>query len=85
YICAAHIENGYLILPRGCLAEVTSIISGQAIEIEYSDKRFAGSELEKVKFTGKLKNQQKKAVDALFAQTNGVLLHRRALVKPLLD
>jgi hypothetical protein len=29
YICSAHIENGYLILPRGCLAEVTRIISGQ--------------------------------------------------------
>ena len=74
YICAAHIEKGYLILPRGCLAEVTRIISGQTIEIEYTDKRFAGNQLEKVKFTGKLKSQQKKAVDALFAQTNGVFV-----------
>ncbi|PKG99975.1 hypothetical protein [Paraglaciecola sp. MB-3u-78] len=33
---------------------------------EYSDKRFAGSQLEKIKFTGKLKSQQKKAVDAKY-------------------
>jgi len=74
YICSAHSENGYLILPRGCLAEVTRIITDQVIEIEYSDKRFSGSQLEKIKFTGKLKSQQKKAVDALFAQTNGVFV-----------
>ena len=74
YICAAHIENGYLILPRGCLAEATRIISEQKIEIEYTDKRFAGNPLEKIKFTGKLKSQQKKAVDALFSQTNGVFV-----------
>jgi len=74
YICAAHIENGYLILPRGCLVEVNRIVSEQAIEIECSDKRFAGNQLEKIKFTGKLKSQQKKAVDALFAQTNGVFV-----------
>lgn len=74
YICAAHIENGYLILPRGCLTEVTRIISEQKIEIEYTDKRFTGNSLEKIKFTGKLKSQQKKAVDALFSQTNGVFV-----------
>ncbi|WP_349251630.1 DEAD/DEAH box helicase family protein [Pseudoalteromonas sp. NEC-BIFX-2020_015] len=74
YICSAHIESGYLILPRGCLAEVTRIISDQKIAIEYTDKRFEGSQLEKIKFTGKLKSQQKKAVDALFAQTNGVFV-----------
>ena len=74
YICAAHIENGYLILPRGCLAEITSILLVQAIEIEYCDKRFLGSKLERIKFTGKLKNQQKKAVDALFEQSNGVFV-----------
>jgi len=74
YICSAHIENGYLILPRGCLVEVTRIMSDQVIEVEYSDKRFSGSQLEKIKFTGKLKSQQEKAVDALFAQTNGVFV-----------
>ena len=43
YICSAHIENGFLILPRGCLAEVNRIVSEQAIEIEYTDKRFSGN------------------------------------------
>ena len=74
YICAAHIENGYLILPRGCLTEVSRIISEQKIEIEYTDKRFSGNQLEKIKFTGKLNSQHKKAVDALLSQTNGVFV-----------
>ena len=85
YICSAHIENGFLILPRGCLAEVNRIVSEQAIEIEYTDKRFSGNQLEKIRFTGKLKGQQKRAVDALFAETNGVFVASTALVKPLRD
>jgi len=74
YICAAHIENGYLILPRGCLTDVNRILAEQSISVENNDNRFAGNSLEKIKFTGKLKSQQKKAVDALFAQTNGVFV-----------
>jgi len=74
YICAAHIENGYLILPRGCLSDVIKILSNQEIKLERSDKRFDGTQLSKIKFTGKLKSQQKKAVHALFEQTNGVFV-----------
>ena len=74
YICAAHIENGYLMLPRGCLAEVIKIMSEQEVEVEYCDKRFIGSKIEKIKFTGTLKSQQKKAVDALCKQSNGVFV-----------
>jgi len=74
YICAAHIENGYLILPRGCLADVITILSKQKIKLEHSDKRFDGIVLDKIRFTGKLKNQQKKAVNALLEQTNGVFV-----------
>ena len=74
YICAAHIENGYLILPRGCLSKVTGILSEQSIEIEYRDIRFEGKQLEKIKFTGKLKSQQKQAVDALFEEENGIFV-----------
>ena len=74
YICAAHIENGYLILPRGCLSDVITILSNQQIKLEHCDKRFDGAELGQIKFTGKLKNQQKKAVNALFEQTNGVFV-----------
>ncbi|OUS24820.1 DNA/RNA helicase [Thalassotalea sp. 42_200_T64] len=74
YICAAHIEDGYLILPRGCLSDVITILSNQHIKLEHSDKRFVGTQLGKIKFTGKLKSQQKKAVNALFEQTNGVFV-----------
>jgi superfamily II DNA or RNA helicase len=74
YICAAHIEKGYLILPRGCLSDVITILSNLQIKVEQSDKRFDGTSLNKIKFTGKLKNQQKKAVDALLENTNGVFV-----------
>jgi superfamily II DNA or RNA helicase len=40
----------------------------------YVYQRFEGNQLEKIKFTGKLKSQQKKAIDALFAQTHGVFV-----------
>ena len=74
YICAAHIENGYLILPRGCLSDVITILLKQQIKLEHSDKRFDGIQLDKIKFNGKLKSQQTKAVNALIEQTNGVFV-----------
>lgn len=74
YICAAHIENDYLILPRGCLPQITDIIEFQGIEITYDDKRFEGNKLDKVRFNGKLKSQQSKAVTALLEQNTGVFV-----------
>jgi len=52
YICAAHIEDNYLILPRGCLPDIENILSQQNIAIEYDDKRFEGESLSKIKFNG---------------------------------
>lgn len=74
YICAAHIESSYLILPRGCLPEIENILSQQKIEIEYDNKRFEGMPLSKIKFNGKLKSQQAKAVTALLDKDNGVFV-----------
>jgi superfamily II DNA or RNA helicase len=74
YICSAHIESDYLILPRGCLADIENILSQQNIAIEHDDKRFEGESLSKIKFNGKLKNQQTKAVTALLEKDNGVFV-----------
>ncbi len=73
YICAAHIEGIYLILPRGCMADAETILKGQNVDFDYDDKRYAGEHLLKVKFTGKLKSQQNKAVNALLDSTFGIL------------
>ncbi len=73
YICPAHIEGKHLILPRGCLQDVESKLSEKNILVTQDDKRFVGDKLIKVKFTGKLKSQQNKAVNALLASTIGIL------------
>lgn len=73
YICPAHIEGKYLILPRGCLQDVESKLSEQNILVTQDDKRFVGDKLIKVKFRGKLKSQQNKAVNALLGSTVGIL------------
>jgi len=74
YICSAHIESNYLILPRGCLPEIKQILLQQNIAIEYDDKRFEGVSLNKIKFNGKLKSQQTKAVTALLEKDSGVFV-----------
>lgn len=73
YICAASTEGNFLILPRGCLSSVETQLIEQKIEINFDDKRFSGDQLAKVKFTGKLKSQQSKAVNALLESSVGIL------------
>lgn len=73
YICAAHIEGHFLILPRGCLSSVEAKLTEQKIKVNLDDKRFSGYNLAKVKFTGKLKSQQNKAVNALLESSVGIL------------
>ncbi|WP_233520503.1 TOTE conflict system archaeo-eukaryotic primase domain-containing protein [Flocculibacter collagenilyticus] len=73
YICAAHIEGHFLILPRGCLSSVEAKLTEQKIEVNLDDKRFSGDNVAKVKFTGKLKSQQNKAVNVLLESSVGIL------------
>ena len=73
YICAAHIEGDYLILPRGCLSDAESLLTEQDINLNYDDKRYEGKTLPKIKFKGKLKSQQSKAVKALLESNFGIL------------
>nr|WP_211183479.1 DEAD/DEAH box helicase [Thalassotalea sp. Y01] len=73
YICAAHIEGNFLILPRGCLPSVVDKLKEQNVDVQIDDKRFSGDKLTTIKFTGKLKSQQNKAVNALLDSSVGIL------------
>lgn len=85
YICAAHIEGNFLILPRGCLSSVEAKFTEQKIEINLDDKRFSGDKLAKVKFTEKLKSQQNKAVNALLDSSVGILEASTGFGKTITD
>ncbi|NRA83547.1 MAG: DEAD/DEAH box helicase family protein [Gammaproteobacteria bacterium] len=74
YVCSAHIESNYLMLPRGCLGTVESILQQQSVLLNYSDKRYQGEPLVSIKFTGKLKPQQSKAMNAMLKSDNGILV-----------
>ncbi|RLA16999.1 MAG: hypothetical protein DRQ62_15440 [Gammaproteobacteria bacterium] len=73
YISCARIEQGYLSLPRGCLDEVIALIEQQAIQIEFDDKRQVGVKLSSLKFLGKLRKEQGKAVNVMMQHQTGVL------------
>ena len=45
FICLAHIEEGYLSLPRGCIDDVLFIFEEQSVTVEVDDKRKTGKQL----------------------------------------
>ncbi|MEN8251018.1 MAG: DEAD/DEAH box helicase family protein [Bacteroidota bacterium] len=73
FICLAHIEQGYLSLPRGCLDDVLIILEQQLISAEFDDKRKMGQRIKKVQFKGELRKDQKKAVNELSKFDVGIL------------
>lgn len=73
FICLAHIEQGYLSLPRGCIDEVISVLNEQLIEIKINDKRRPGILLKGIKFKGGLRKDQKKAVADINRHDVGIL------------
>lgn len=73
YITCARIEQGYLSLPRGCLDEVIALLEQQAIQVEFDDKRQEGARLSALKFLGKLRKEQSKAVNVMMQHQTGVL------------
>ncbi len=73
FICLAHIEQGYLSLPRGCLDDVLAILEQQLISVEFDDKRKIGKRIEKIQFKGELRKDQKKAVTELSKFDVGIL------------
>ena len=64
--------DGYLALPRGCLADIASLFSDLGIQLAVRDERADGETLE-VEFRGELNESQREAVKALLAHDSGVL------------
>ncbi|PCJ45342.1 MAG: DNA helicase [Gammaproteobacteria bacterium] len=73
YISCARIEQNYLSLPRGCYDEVISLLSDQNISIIFDDKREQGTRLKSLKFYGKLRKEQSKAVNVINKFNTGIL------------
>ncbi len=73
YISCARIEQHYLSLPRGCYDEVISLLNEQDISIIFDDKREQGIKLKTLKFSGKLRKNQTKAVNIINKFSTGVL------------
>ncbi len=73
YITCARIEQGYLSLPRGCFDEAMAILKEQEINAMIDDKRETGNKLQSIKFFGKLRKDQSRAVKAITKHDTGVL------------
>jgi len=69
--CAENFPQ-HIALPRGCLDAVLALLEQNNICIEIQDERVAGSKVN-VKFTGKLRKDQKAALRAMLKQEVGVL------------
>ena len=78
YITCARIEQGpansqWLSLPRGCMDDAMSLLQEQNITVVIDDKREPGQKLKSLKFLGKLRKDQAKAVTAITKHNTGVL------------
>lgn len=73
YITCARIEQGYLSLPRGCFDEALELLEEQNITAVIDDRREPGEKLKTLKFLGKLRKDQSKAVFAITKHNTGVL------------
>jgi hypothetical protein len=56
--------DGYLALPRGCLADVASLVGELGVQLNVRDERVAGETVE-LEFSGELNGSQQSAVRAL--------------------
>ncbi len=78
YITCAQIEQGpansqWLSLPRGCIDDAIALLQEQSITVIIDDKRESGQKIKSLKFLGKLKKDQLKAVSAITKHNTGVL------------
>ncbi len=72
-ISCAEDTGDYVALPRGCLADLESLLREYCIELTLEDKRVAGTALVAT-FQGILTPSQKEAAQALLRQDGGVLV-----------
>jgi superfamily II DNA or RNA helicase len=78
YITCARIEQGpvnsqWLSLPRGCIDDAMTLLQEQNITVIIDDKRVLGQKLKSLKFLGKLRKDQSKAVSAITKHNTGIL------------
>jgi len=73
YISCAHIEQGYLSIPRGCLDELQDLLLKQGITVDIDDRRISGQFLPGVSLKATLHGDQDKAVQALVQHDTGIL------------
>lgn len=73
YISCARIEQGYLSLPRGCFDKIIALLEEQDITAIIDDKRESGEKIKSLKFIGKFRKDQSKAVTAITKHDTGVL------------
>ena len=71
-IGCAEDQSQYIVLPRGCLEDVQSLLTDLKIKAEIQDQRFGGNPID-VQFFGTLRPEQEKAAQALLAHDIGVL------------
>jgi len=78
YISCARIEQGpgnqrWLSLPRGCFDDAMALLEEHNITAVIDDKRESGAKIKSLKFLGKLRKDQSKAVTALVQHDTGIL------------
>ncbi|MEM9629664.1 MAG: DEAD/DEAH box helicase family protein, partial [Pseudomonadota bacterium] len=79
-ISCAELHAHHIALPRGCLDEVINLLAAHDIKADLDDKRDAGRGID-AEFTGVLRPQQIKAVDAVASHDFGVLAATTAFGK----
>lgn len=78
YISCARIEQGpgnlkWLSLPRGCFDDAVALLEEHNITAVIDDKREHGEKIKSLKFLGKLRKDQSKAVTVLTKYDTGIL------------
>ena len=80
--CAEEFDE-HLALPRGCLEEMTALFRSLGIRYRRKDKRVCGRPLD-LTFRGSLREDQRRAADALMRHDTGVLAATTAFGKTVL-
>jgi len=80
--CADEITD-YLCLPRGCEADVTSVLNEAGIKAVWSDNTNSGRSI-KVEFVGELREEQQLAVGEMLQHETGVLSATTAFGKTVI-
>jgi superfamily II DNA or RNA helicase len=82
-ICCASLAARHVVLPRGCLDEAIHLLESNGIHVELKDHRERGVEVQ-VRFLGTLRDDQRRAVEALNEHEFGVLAATTAFGKTVI-